>query len=76
MPPDGRPIALLTDAQTIGGYPVLGQVAAVDLPVLAQLRPGERLRFRPIALAEARERLATREQGLAMLREGLKERWA
>ena len=76
VPPDGRPIALLTDAQTIGGYPVLGQVAAVDLPVLAQLRPGERLRFRPIALAEARERLATREQGLAMLREGLKERWA
>ncbi len=76
VPPDGRPIALLTDAQTIGGYPVVGQVAAVDLPVLAQLRPGERLRFRPIALAEARERLATREQGLAMLREGLKERWA
>jgi antagonist of KipI len=76
VPPDGRPIVLLADAQTIGGYPVLGQVAAVDLPVLAQLRPGDRLRFRGIPLAEARERLAAREHGLAMLAAGLKEKRA
>ena len=76
VPPDGRPIVLLADAQTIGGYPQLGQVATVDLPVVAQLRPGERMRFRMITLAEARERLAARERGLALLREGLKERRA
>ena len=76
VPPDGRPIVLLADAQTIGGYPQLGQVATVDLPVVAQLRPGERMRFRVITLAEARETLAARERGLAMLREGLKERRA
>lgn len=76
VPPDGRPIILLADAQTIGGYPQLGQVATVDLPVVAQLRPGQRLRFRAISLAEARETLAARERGLAMLREGLKERRA
>ena len=74
VPPDGRPIVLLADAQTIGGYPRLGEVATVDLPVLAQLRPGDRLRFRTITLAEAREALVARERGLAMLREGLKER--
>lgn len=73
VPPDGRPIVLLADAQTIGGYPRLGEVATVDLPVLAQLRPGDRLRFRTITLAEAREALVARERGLAMLREGLKE---
>ena len=76
VPPDGRPIVLLADAQTIGGYPVLGHVAAVDLPVVAQLRPGERLRFHPVTLGEASERLAAREQGLALLRAGLKEKWA
>jgi len=76
VPPDGRPIVLLADAQTIGGYPQLGQVATVDLPVVAQLRPGGRMRFRMITLAEARDRLAARERGLALLREGLKERRA
>ncbi|MFP7724355.1 biotin-dependent carboxyltransferase family protein [Lysobacter sp. D1-1-M9] len=47
LPPDGQPIVLLADAQTVGGYPRLGHVIAVDLPVLAQIRPGEALRFAP-----------------------------
>ena len=45
LPPDGRPIVLLADAQTVGGYPRLGHVVAADLPRLAQLRPGESIRF-------------------------------
>lgn len=45
LPPDGQPIVLLADAQTVGGYPRLGYVAAADLPRLAQLRPGETVRF-------------------------------
>lgn len=45
LPPDGQPIVLLADAQTVGGYPRLGHVAAADLPRLAQLRPGDSLRF-------------------------------
>jgi antagonist of KipI len=47
LPPDGHPIVLLADAQTVGGYPRLGHVIAADLPRLAQLRPGEELRFAP-----------------------------
>ena len=48
LPPDGQPIVLLADAQTVGGYPRLGHVIAVDLPRLAQLRAGESLRFEAV----------------------------
>jgi len=68
VPPDGLPIVLLTDAQTIGGYPVLGQVIAADLPGAAQLRPGDAVRFEPVSLAEAREALRAREAWLAAMR--------
>ncbi len=48
LPADGQPIVLLADAQTVGGYPRLGHVIAVDLPRLAQLRAGDPLRFEAI----------------------------
>lgn len=69
VPPDGRPIVLLADAQTIGGYPVLGQVIAADLPRAAQLRPGDEVRFEEASLAEARAARAGQESRLAVLRE-------
>lgn len=53
LPPDGRPIVLLADAQTVGGYPRLGHVVSADLPRLAQLRPGERVRFEACDLETA-----------------------
>lgn len=53
LPPDGQPIVLLADAQTHGGYPRIGHVIAADLPGLAQLRPGETLRFAPVTPAQA-----------------------
>lgn len=45
LPPDGKPIVLLADAQTVGGYPRLGHVIAADLPRLAHICPGETMRF-------------------------------
>ncbi|MCM3687038.1 5-oxoprolinase subunit B/C family protein [Kocuria rosea] len=45
VPPSGLPVVFLRDAPTTGGYPVLGVVHPEDLTVLAQLRPGQRLRF-------------------------------
>ncbi len=54
IPPDGQPIILLNDRQTLGGYPKLGCVARVDLPKLAQLRPGAQVSFVPVALEDAR----------------------
>ncbi|GAB6260207.1 5-oxoprolinase subunit C family protein [Photobacterium sp. R1] len=45
IPPNGQPIVLLNDRQTLGGYPKLGCVARIDLPRLAQARPGKDIRF-------------------------------
>jgi 5-oxoprolinase (ATP-hydrolysing) subunit C len=53
LPPDGQPIVLLADAQTVGGYARLGYVASCDLPRLAQLRPGESVRFAAVTADEA-----------------------
>lgn len=53
VPSSGQPIVLMADSQTTGGYPRIAQVAAVDLPLLAQARPGDRIQFRPIAPEEA-----------------------
>ena len=53
VPPDGQPIVLLADAQTIGGYPVIGHVIAADLPVAAQLRPGDLVCWRQATIEEA-----------------------
>jgi biotin-dependent carboxylase-like uncharacterized protein len=46
VPPNGLPIIFLADHPTTGGYPVIGVLAEADIPVAAQLRPGQRVRFR------------------------------
>ncbi len=46
IPAGGRPIVLMADGPTVGGYPVIAVVCSTDLPVVAQRRPGESLRFR------------------------------
>ncbi len=53
VPASGLPIALMADHQTTGGYAKILEVASVDIARLAQLRPGERLRFVRCTLAEA-----------------------
>lgn len=47
------PIILFVDAQTTGGYPRIGQVCAVDLPVLAQKAPGDEILFEWITPEQA-----------------------
>ena len=74
IPPDGQPIVLMADCQTIGGYPKLGHVVSVDLPVVAQLRAGETLRFRECSLEHAQSLLMSREAVIAKLRLGLAEK--
>jgi antagonist of KipI len=75
VPPDGQPIVLMADAQTIGGYPQLAHVIGVDLPLLAQLRPGDRVRFQAVPLEEAHQLWLAREHVLAMLRQGLAQKF-
>jgi KipI family sensor histidine kinase inhibitor len=45
VPPDGRPIILLPDHATVGGYPVVACVVAADLALLGQLAPGDAVHF-------------------------------
>ncbi|WP_243042061.1 biotin-dependent carboxyltransferase family protein [Dyella sedimenti] len=67
LPPSGQPIVLQAEAPVTGGYPRVGQLAAADLPRLAQRRPGDAVCFRECTLAEAVERLARRQQRLQRL---------
>ncbi|HOX71237.1 MAG: biotin-dependent carboxyltransferase family protein [Dokdonella sp.] len=67
LPADGQPILLLADAQTHGGYPRIAHAIRADLPRLAQLRPGDALRFVrcDAALAE-RKRIEQRQRLVRM----------
>ncbi|SDM83749.1 5-oxoprolinase subunit C family protein [Allokutzneria albata] len=49
VPPSGQPILFLADHPVTGGYPVIGVVEPEDLPLAAQVRPGQRIRFRAVA---------------------------
>ena len=61
LPPDGRPICLLADHQTVGGYPVLAVVISADLPLLGQLGATDPLTFREVSLDEARAALRAQD---------------
>ena len=71
LPPDGNPIILLCDAQTIGGYPVLGHVISADLPRAAQLRPGDSVRFTVTNLSEAHRLLREQHKLLTTVQRGI-----
>lgn len=71
VPPSGKPILLLGDCQTIGGYPKIAHVITVDLPIAAQLRPGDDVRFQETSMAEAHALLLDRERDLERFRIGL-----
>ena len=62
VPGSGRPIILLADRQTTGGYPKIATVVSADLRRVAQRRPGEAVRFEAVDVAMAvrlaRERAA------------------
>lgn len=45
LPPNGKPIILMSDAQTIGGYVTLGKIDPADLWKIAQLKPGGKVSF-------------------------------
>jgi antagonist of KipI len=56
---DGLPIVLFVDRQTTGGYPKLGAVASVALPLIAQARAGDEFVFRSVSVEEAAEALTS-----------------
>ena len=53
VPPDGQPILLMADRQTTGGYPKIAVVISADLPLAAQLAPGDTVTFATCTVAQA-----------------------
>jgi len=67
VPGDGKPIILLADRQTTGGYPKIATVIGPDVPLAAQRRPGDLLRFRAVSVADGRAVARDLEAGLLAL---------
>lgn len=55
IPPDGQPIVLMSDAQTVGGYAVALVAIQNSIDILAQAVPGQKVRFKKISLEEAED---------------------
>jgi biotin-dependent carboxylase-like uncharacterized protein len=55
VPGSGKPIVLMVDTQTTGGYPKIATATTADLSRLGQAKPGDLIRFRKVSLAKARE---------------------
>jgi antagonist of KipI len=66
VPGDGQPIVLLVDRQSTGGYTKVATVCSIDIARLGQIKPGQRLTFRAIDVAEAHRLL--REAATALAR--------
>lgn len=67
VPADGQPIVLMADRQTIGGYARIAEVITADLPRLAQLSPGNEIRFEVVDLEAAETLLRERDTALAQV---------
>jgi len=66
LPPDGQPIVLLADGQTVGGYPVVAVVISADLPLIGQFAPLDTVRFVEVSLEHAQH--ALRQQAVSFER--------
>ena len=64
VPASGRPILLMADRQTTGGYPKIATVITADLPVAGQLAPGDWIEFETCSRAAAIDALRRREAAL------------
>lgn len=64
VPADGAPICLMADAPTVGGYPKIAVVSEADLPILAQRRPGDSVRFELITIEQSQRALKRRASDL------------
>lgn len=71
VPGATRPILLLNDCQTTGGYPKIAVVISADLPSAGRLMPGAEVRFRKATIAEAEEARAESEHAYHRLANAL-----
>lgn len=76
VPVGGQPIVLMADRQSTGGYPKIATVIQVDLPALAQKKPGDVIRFECIDLKQAQQLDQDRQAALDTLAQPLDDTYA
>jgi len=64
LPPSGDPILLMADRQTTGGYPQVAVVITADLPLAAQLGPGDWIEFESCSRRDAIAALRDMDEAL------------
>lgn len=67
VPGDGHPIILMADAPTVGGYPKIAVISSTDLPIIAQRRPGEALRFEFVTIEQSQKAFRRRAGDLGTI---------
>jgi antagonist of KipI len=75
VPANGKPIILMADRQTTGGYPKIAQVISADLPRLAQLKPEDSIHFVEVSIFEAQKLALDLENELKALRKIILAKW-
>lgn len=70
--PNGQIIILMADHQTSGGYPRIGNVISVDLPILAQCGANESIKFKSISVEEAEELIILQEKEIQKLKASIR----
>jgi antagonist of KipI len=75
VPSDGNPIILMAERQTTGGYPKIAQVQTADIPVLAQKKPGDSIRFAFTSIEEAQAAYIDQAKTIRSITKIMKEKW-
>jgi biotin-dependent carboxylase-like uncharacterized protein len=68
VPGDGQPIVLLVDRQSTGGYTKVATVCSFDIARIGQVKPGQRMRFTAVEVAEAHRLLREADASVAATR--------
>lgn len=72
VPGNGKPIILMADRQTTGGYTKIATVISADLPRVGRMKPGDTLQFVAVDVAEAERARRDQEKALRRLVEGIR----
>lgn len=67
IPSEGKPIIMLADRQTVGGYTKIANVITADFRILAQLKAGDKIRFHPVSVLYAQSILLSQRAALRAL---------
>ena len=72
VPGHGHPIVMLADRPTTGGYAKIATVISVDIPIIAQLKPGEKVRFCRVSVDEAQQAQKVFEEKILLFEENIR----